>query len=200
MKFYIVYLKFHCFLCSWWGWRCCWPTTGTFNCLWWRSCDHYKTTNPSPSLLWYKQWPNGFPEFIPISYMYNEQRTGETFKQRLHSKVNSTSKSAPLKIQNLQSSDSAVYYCAMTPTVTSLTLKQPYPILLSYNSIHNIDKNSLITFSFVHYIELNMWRKYDATYDTSLLVQEWELYLYLVMWPDGWLWRWQWWIIVDSEL
>ena len=69
--------------------------------------------------------------------------------------------------------------------------------IVSYYSRHNIDKNNVLKFRFVHYIELTMLRECDAMYNTSLSVQEWELYLYLVMWPDRWLWRWQWWRIVD---
>ena len=83
---------------------------------------HYETSNPTASLLWYKQTANGFPEFMLITFTYTGGQTEEKFKERFHSKVNSTSKSAPLKIQNLQSSDSAVYYCAMTPTVTTLQI------------------------------------------------------------------------------
>ena len=80
---------------------------------------HYETSDPTPSLLWYKQTANGFPEFMLITFTYPGGQTEEKFKERFHSKVNSTSKTVPLIIQNLQVSDSAVYYCALQPTVTA---------------------------------------------------------------------------------
>ena len=87
---------------------------------------HYETSDPTASLLWYKQTANGFPEFMLITFTYPGGQTEEKFKERFHSKVNSTSKTVPLNIQNLQVSDSAVYYCALKPTVTAahLTLTQ----------------------------------------------------------------------------
>ena len=87
----------------------------------------YKTSANSASLLWYKQQANGFPEFMLITHAYNrETQKEEMFKERFQSKVNTASKTVPLTIQNLQVSDSAVYYCALQPTVTAahLTLKQ----------------------------------------------------------------------------
>ena len=80
----------------------------------------YKTSANSASLLWYKQQANGFPEFMLITHAYNrEAQKEEMFKERFHSKVNTASKTVPLTIQNLQVSDSAVYYCALKPTVTA---------------------------------------------------------------------------------
>src|SRR4029434_7099327 len=81
---------------------------------------HYETSNPTASLLWYKQTANGFPEFMLISNTDSaEGTTEEKFKERFHSKVNTASKTVPLTIQNLQVSDSAVYYCALKPTLTA---------------------------------------------------------------------------------
>ena len=78
----------------------------------------YKTSANSASLLWYKQQANGFPEFMLIRNTYSaEGTTEEMFKERFQSKVNTASKTVPLTIQNLQVSDSAVYYCALQPTV-----------------------------------------------------------------------------------
>ena len=80
----------------------------------------YKTSANTASLLWYKQQANGFPEFMLIRNTYNtDGTTEEMFKERFQSKVNTASKTVPLTIKNLQVSDSAVYYCALQPTVTA---------------------------------------------------------------------------------
>ncbi|XP_037399887.1 uncharacterized protein LOC119264964 [Pygocentrus nattereri] len=49
-----------------------------------------------------------------------EQRTThQQSSERFHSKLNSSTRRAPLMIQKLSVSDSAVYYCALQPTVTT---------------------------------------------------------------------------------
>uniref|UniRef100_A0A672PES8 T-cell receptor alpha/delta variable 30.0.6 n=1 Tax=Sinocyclocheilus grahami TaxID=75366 RepID=A0A672PES8_SINGR len=77
------------------------------------SCQ-YETTDISPDLFWYQQKVNGFPE-----YMLNRFGTNDKpFKERFNGDLNTISKSFPLTIQDVRVSDSAVYYCALRPTVT----------------------------------------------------------------------------------
>ena len=239
MKCYIVYLKFHCFLCSWCGRRCCWPTTGTFNCLWWRSCDHHmplQNHQPftfSPLVQTMAKWLPWVHTYI-LYVQWTTHRGNVQAETSLQSKLNfkiSATENTELTVFWLRSlllchdthSDNLTDKPCTKTTETALDRQQLFlccdhldPFwpcyyfiavftdfktvishIVSYYSRHNIDKNNVLKFRFVHYIELTMLRECDAMYNTSLSVQEWELYLYLVMWPDRWLWRWQWWRIVD---
>uniref|UniRef100_A0A8P4KRT9 Ig-like domain-containing protein n=1 Tax=Dicentrarchus labrax TaxID=13489 RepID=A0A8P4KRT9_DICLA len=99
----------------------------------------FETSATSPTLFWYKQDGNNSPKFILSRIQRDEGNTAEKFKERFSSAVNSTSRSVPLKIQKLQLSDSAVYYCALQPTVTGNT-KTLYKNLWSKDNriLHNI--------------------------------------------------------------
>ncbi|TWW54131.1 T-cell receptor alpha chain V region CTL-F3 [Takifugu flavidus] len=78
----------------------------------------FQTTGSSPYLFWYKQDGTSRPQFILSRVKGDKGKTEDEFKERFSSTLNPTMKSAPLKIQELQLSDSAVYYCALRPTVT----------------------------------------------------------------------------------
>uniref|UniRef100_A0A8C5FJP0 Ig-like domain-containing protein n=1 Tax=Gadus morhua TaxID=8049 RepID=A0A8C5FJP0_GADMO len=67
------------------------------------SCNYSSATN----LFWYRQYPNSPPQFLIKDYM---ELSGFTLKKEI-----------PLRIKNLQLSDSALYYCALRPTVTGNT-------------------------------------------------------------------------------
>uniref|UniRef100_A0A8C4GJB8 Ig-like domain-containing protein n=1 Tax=Dicentrarchus labrax TaxID=13489 RepID=A0A8C4GJB8_DICLA len=99
----------------------------------------YETSYSGPTLFWYKQDENNSPKFILLRNKGDEGNTADKFKERFSASLNSTSKSVPLKIQKLQLSDSAVYYCALQPTVTGNT-KTLYKNLWSKDNriLHNI--------------------------------------------------------------
>uniref|UniRef100_A0A3Q1HLD3 Ig-like domain-containing protein n=1 Tax=Anabas testudineus TaxID=64144 RepID=A0A3Q1HLD3_ANATE len=76
----------------------------TLNCM-------FETSFTGPTLFWYKQDGNNRPRFILSRFTLDEGNTADEFKERFSSRLNSTFRSVPLKIQKLHVSDSAVYYC-----------------------------------------------------------------------------------------
>uniref|UniRef100_A0AAY4AF29 Ig-like domain-containing protein n=1 Tax=Denticeps clupeoides TaxID=299321 RepID=A0AAY4AF29_9TELE len=80
------------------------------------SCK-YQTTDTFPYLFWYQQELNNFPKYILKTYPKGTEHGGHEYKERFHAQISSPG-SVPLRIQDLQVSDSAVYYCALQPTVT----------------------------------------------------------------------------------
>uniref|UniRef100_A0A3Q3EV16 Ig-like domain-containing protein n=1 Tax=Labrus bergylta TaxID=56723 RepID=A0A3Q3EV16_9LABR len=79
----------------------------------------FETPRTSPTLFWYRQKCNDFPRYMLKSYSDNAEKAPEFQTDRFNAAINGTS--VPLKIQKLQLTDSAVYYCALKPTVTGNT-------------------------------------------------------------------------------
>uniref|UniRef100_A0A3B3Q5L5 Ig-like domain-containing protein n=1 Tax=Paramormyrops kingsleyae TaxID=1676925 RepID=A0A3B3Q5L5_9TELE len=73
----------------------------------------FSTSSTSFLIYWYRQYPGTAPEFI----LYNGYTSGsaEFARQRFSTEVGNGR--APLSISNVQLGDSAVYYCALRPTV-----------------------------------------------------------------------------------
>uniref|UniRef100_A0A3Q3RUT2 Ig-like domain-containing protein n=1 Tax=Mastacembelus armatus TaxID=205130 RepID=A0A3Q3RUT2_9TELE len=84
-------------------------------------CLYNSSSSSGQTLYWYKQDGNNSPTFILSRVNLDEGNTPDEYRERFSSTLNSTSRSVPLKIQKLQLSDSAVYYCALQPTVTGNT-------------------------------------------------------------------------------
>ncbi|ROI53035.1 T-cell receptor alpha chain V region RL-5, partial [Anabarilius grahami] len=78
----------------------------------------YKTDSAQEDLFWYIQRANDFPKYILRRSKYGGEN-GTEFQERFHSELSSNS--VPLTIKDLRVSDSAVYYCALKPTVTGNT-------------------------------------------------------------------------------
>uniref|UniRef100_A0A669E5V9 Ig-like domain-containing protein n=1 Tax=Oreochromis niloticus TaxID=8128 RepID=A0A669E5V9_ORENI len=97
----------------------------------------FETSDPGPTLFWYKQKKNGSPKLL-VQRFFSSADNSEA-KDRFDAKINKKENSVPLKIQKLQLSDSAVYYCAVRPTVTGNT-KTLYKNLWSKDNriLHNI--------------------------------------------------------------
>ena len=80
----------------------------------------FKTMSTNANLFWYKQQTNDFPRFMLRRFTIGEGDNAAEFdKDRFDAQIQNTSVS--LSIKNLQLSDSALYYCALQPTVTGNT-------------------------------------------------------------------------------
>uniref|UniRef100_A0A8C5CE62 Ig-like domain-containing protein n=1 Tax=Gadus morhua TaxID=8049 RepID=A0A8C5CE62_GADMO len=78
----------------------------------------FKTMSTNAYVFWYKQQVNDLPRFMLQRFTIGEGNNA-FHKDRFGAKIQNTS--VPLRIQNLQLSDSALYYCALRPTVTGNT-------------------------------------------------------------------------------
>uniref|UniRef100_A0A671TYX0 Ig-like domain-containing protein n=1 Tax=Sparus aurata TaxID=8175 RepID=A0A671TYX0_SPAAU len=87
--------------------KCQYETTETYVALHWYR--HHSDLQAPQFILWKGAKSNRDYEYIPDT------------RYQFSSTLDSTSNSVPLKIQKLQLSDSAVYYCALQPTVTGNT-------------------------------------------------------------------------------
>jgi len=76
----------------------------------------YTTVSTSQELFWYVQKTDESPKLVLQRNSYGGGVYGTEFQERFFSEVKA-SKSVPLIMQSLRVSDSAVYYCALRPTV-----------------------------------------------------------------------------------
>ncbi|KAJ4922447.1 hypothetical protein JOQ06_022943 [Pogonophryne albipinna] len=76
-------------------------------------------TSYAAYLFWYKQEVNGYPKYMLMRWKGTENNAEEFQKDRFDAPINETS--VPLQISSAAVTDSAVYYCALRPTVTGNT-------------------------------------------------------------------------------
>ncbi|OCU01472.1 hypothetical protein XELAEV_18007263mg [Xenopus laevis] len=81
----------------------------TFNCT-------YETTDNNPYLHWYIQRPGVRLHFILLRHLFSKEEDEPGGKYS--SKVNKESKSIDLRISGVSVSDSGLYYCAVSATVS----------------------------------------------------------------------------------
>jgi len=80
------------------------------------SCSYKDYTGTVNSLQWYRQYPRSKPEFL--LYIFPHGVMSEDRPDRFSAKVHQDIKQVDLKISSAVQADSAVYYCALVPTVT----------------------------------------------------------------------------------
>ena len=81
---------------------------------------NFDTTDSNPNLFWYKMEVKDFPRYMLRQDKYTDGDNSKAFpKERFDAQLNFDERSVPLRIQSVQLSDAAVYYCALRPTVTT---------------------------------------------------------------------------------
>ncbi|KAL7876394.1 hypothetical protein AOLI_G00113570 [Acnodon oligacanthus] len=81
------------------------------------SCNYdYKVS--MNNLQWYRQNTNAAPEFLVLVMESGQNQTADPPHPRLSTVVHMNKKRLDLIISSAEVSDSALYYCALQPTVT----------------------------------------------------------------------------------
>ncbi len=92
------------------------------------SCNYSLTSGTGVTIQWYRQYPQAKPEFLLLVNEYSSKTESEL---RLYSEAKKEIKRVDLVISSAAVSDSALYYCALQPTVTGNTRtlnKKPFLI------------------------------------------------------------------------
>uniref|UniRef100_A0A673M3L2 Ig-like domain-containing protein n=1 Tax=Sinocyclocheilus rhinocerous TaxID=307959 RepID=A0A673M3L2_9TELE len=93
------------------------------------SCNYSLTSGTNANIQWYRQYPGAKPEFLLLVTEYFSKSEPEL---RLYSEATKEIKRVDLVIFSAAVSDSALYYCALRPTVTG-------------NSINTVQNPSILS-------------------------------------------------------
>ncbi|KAI5615037.1 hypothetical protein C0J50_8833 [Silurus asotus] len=80
------------------------------------SCSYKKFSGTVNNLQWYRHYPTSKPVFL--LYIQESTKFKSKIPPRLDAEVDKTNKQVNLIISSAAVSDSALYYCALVPTVT----------------------------------------------------------------------------------
>ncbi|KAG2469567.1 TVA14 protein, partial [Polypterus senegalus] len=89
---------------------------------------NFETTDTSPFLFWYIQPLSGSPRHL-ITKTPTYSTNAEGFGERFKSTLNLEDKTVHLKIASSRLSDSAIYFCALRPTVRTMKLRALHKLL-----------------------------------------------------------------------
>ncbi|KAL7386102.1 hypothetical protein ABVT39_004046 [Epinephelus coioides] len=105
------------------------------------SYRYSKQATASDNFFWYRQYPGKPPEFLMFISGMNITRTAGSLKSdtRFFTELTEEKRCVDLQISSAAVTDSAVYYCAVRPTVTGNT-KTLYKNIMSKDNtiLHNI--------------------------------------------------------------
>uniref|UniRef100_A0A8C9TQ62 Ig-like domain-containing protein n=1 Tax=Scleropages formosus TaxID=113540 RepID=A0A8C9TQ62_SCLFO len=84
------------------------------------SCNFtLSSSTVSYTLFWYVQRPNDPPQYMLKKNSFDSGvHVSEELHGRFSANLNTSMKTVPLTIEDVQLCDSAVYYCALRPTAT----------------------------------------------------------------------------------
>uniref|UniRef100_A0A8B9GS38 Ig-like domain-containing protein n=1 Tax=Astyanax mexicanus TaxID=7994 RepID=A0A8B9GS38_ASTMX len=137
------------------------------------SCNY--TASYINGLQWYRQYPESEPEFL-ISLTETEGASNSTL--RLTAKADKQQKQVDLNISRTAVSDSALYYCALVPTVTENHKTLTYisgggavSLLLIYLHYHVVAYSKLehtyYKYNHVLFSDANMYSEYGCLKETG---------------------------------
>uniref|UniRef100_A0A4W3GSH5 Ig-like domain-containing protein n=1 Tax=Callorhinchus milii TaxID=7868 RepID=A0A4W3GSH5_CALMI len=97
-------------------------------------CNYTATSECNTYLFWYRHFPNKSPEYILSKDTNNRNKDGADFaEERFSTNVSKAERTVSLNILQVRITDSAVYYCALSPTEAQISgsalKKQPCGVL-----------------------------------------------------------------------
>ena len=140
------------------------------------SCS-YSTTYSSATLQWYRQYPRSAPQFLVLMLHSTGQPQRSEVDPRLMVKLNKEKTQVFLQISSVQVSDSALYYCALTPTVTqhqrlpykNLTVTECEEIQDGERGRHTESRFRCIVDGIYHCSTIKYWKTLKETANSSCL-------------------------------
>uniref|UniRef100_A0A4W3GMD4 Ig-like domain-containing protein n=1 Tax=Callorhinchus milii TaxID=7868 RepID=A0A4W3GMD4_CALMI len=85
-------------------------------------CNYTATSGSNPYLFWYSHYANKAPEYILNTYIRNtKQQRADFAKERFSTNVSNAERTVHLNISQVRVTDSAVYYCSLSPTEAQIS-------------------------------------------------------------------------------